>query len=825
MAQVNRNSARSSSAGPGIGPRLAEPMPDLFGAVSTPMLAQQAAAQRIDDWIDRLARAFEDQKRYTKALPLAEEALTACPGDPNILLFAATAALFAGSADRAQAFLKRFDKRATGPAAELLRALAVHQSGNTVAAKTMLERQNMTRWPDQLRAFPGGFRRARWLQLQLEMIFEPASQTAKHPPVPAAARGKPASNSAQQRRKERTGPVPATAVDAPPSGAPKPAEAIESLPLISFDLEFDLRFDPSRLLSGLRSTLAAAPPDQGRAEISALVSADIDGRWFGLRERLAHLGLVQGFDELLCENQVMGIEPFPHQVETVRKVLRQFHGRVLLADEVGLGKTIEACMVLKEYALRGMAERALILTPASLVGQWREELETKFSLSFATSYDALLRDDPAAFWAQKHVVASIAAARRREHAEHLAAQAYDVVIVDEAHHLKDRSSQSWKLVDALNKRFLLLLSATPVQNDLVELYNLLTLLKPGIFKTPKDFRAVHVTPGKPRVPANPDALRALMRDAMIRNTRAIVALKLPRRQASTLKIEPSAGERAAYAALTAAARDIAAGDASGKHRLALHHLLVAAGSSPRAAAASAQRMAERDPTNKVWSKLARTWAALGRGVKETALMDLLRKNAAEKKIVFVQARETLEHLSALFEEQGIAFARFDGSLSGPEKDAAIAAFREDASVLLCTQSGGEGRNIQFCNTLINFDVPWNPMAIEQRIGRIDRIGQERDVFVFNLVTLGTLEEQVLILLDEKIAMFELVVGEVGAILGGLEEDREFPDLVLEAWLAATEMDRSAAFDAIGQSLTAARDQHDGAKVLDETLFGEDFETA
>jgi hypothetical protein len=174
---------------------------------------------------------------------------------------------------------------------------------------------------------------------------------------------------------------------------------------------------------------------------------------------------------------------------------------------------------------------------------------------------------------------------------------------------------------------------------------------------------------------------------------------------------------------------------------------------------------------------------------------------------------------------GVLLARFDGSLSGPQKDAAIAAFRDSASVLLCTQSGGEGRNIQFCNTLINFDVPWNPMAIEQRIGRIDRIGQNREVFVFNLVTRGTLEEQILALLDEKISMFELVVGEVGAILGGLEEEREFPDLVLDAWLGATEAARSLAFEALGQRLEQARQQHEDAKALDEKLFGEDFETA
>jgi hypothetical protein len=117
------------------------------------------------------------------------------------------------------------------------------------------------------------------------------------------------------------------------------------------------------------------------------------------------------------------------------------------------------------------------------------------------------------------------------------------------------------------------------------------------------------------------------------------------------------------------------------------------------------------------------------------------------------------------------------------------------------------------------------MAIEQRIGRVDRIGQQREVFVFNLVSRGTLEEQVLRLLDEKISMFELVVGEVGAILGEIEEDGDFAELVLDAWLETTEAGRTEAFGAIGQRLDDARRQHEGAKALDEALFGEDFETA
>ncbi len=378
-------------------------------------------------------------------------------------------------------------------------------------------------------------------------------------------------------------------------------------------------------------------------------------------------------------------------------------------------------------------------------------------------------------------------------------------------------------MDGLNKRFLLLLSATPVQNDLTELYNLLTLLKPGIFKTPKEFKAAYVTTGKPRQPANPERLRELMRSAMIRNTRAVVALKLPRRHAATIRVDGVDGERAVYLDLAAAVRDLAA-HGTARHRLSLRHLLAAAGSSPTAAAGAAARFAAGHPDDPAWKALAQRWAALGAGGKEVALLDLLRRNPTEKKLVFVHYRETLDHLACLLTRHGISFARFEGGLSGPDKDAAVAAFRDEVPVLLCTESGGEGRNIQFCNTLINFDVPWNPMAIEQRIGRIDRIGQQREVFVFNLVTRGTLEEQVLHLLDEKISMFELVVGEVGAILGGIEEDRDFAELVLDAWLETTEATRDAAFDTLGRRLDDAHRQHEDAKALDDALFGEDFET-
>jgi superfamily II DNA or RNA helicase len=782
------------------------------------------APDQPDKSVEELLDAFANKDMNSGFLPLAEEALRMWPGDPHVLCLAATAALLDRNPERALVFLKRYSKRCVPTATHhLLSALAAEQENKPVVARAILEQRGLTSRFDVLRAFPAGWSRLEWLDERLANILgKPnrkrsgalarrtgATTTPRTAPraVPKAA-PKAAANAAN---KAVTQPAPRRAIPpavAPPAAArPGIGAAAEPAPLprIDIDIPFTAEFELAPLLAA-----AKQPPD-------------CDGAWYELRERFAHLGLAQGFDELLCLPHLYGIETFWYQVETVRKVLRQFRGRVLLADEVGLGKTIEAGMVLKEYLLRGMVERVLVLTPASLVGQWREELETKFDIACATTHDALLRNDPEAFWRQKRVIASIAQARRTEHAARLVSHNFDLVIVDEAHHLRDRTSQSYKLVDGLNKRFLLLLSATPVQNDLTELYNLLTLLKPGIFKTPKEFKAAYVTAGKPRQPANPERLRELMRSAMIRNTRAVVALKLPRRHAATIRVDGVEGERAAYLDLAAAVRSLAAAGAA-RHRLSVRHLLAAAGSSPAAAAGATARFAAGHPDDQAWKALAQRWAVLGAGGKEVALLDLLRRNPTEKKLVFVHYRETLHHLAWLLTRHGISFARFEGGLSGPDKDAAVAAFRDEVPVLLCTESGGEGRNIQFCNTLINFDVPWNPMAIEQRIGRIDRIGQQREVFVFNLVTRGTLEEQVLRLLDEKISMFELVVGEVGAILGGIEEDRDFAELVLDAWLETTEATRDAAFDTLGQRLDDARRQHEDAKALDDALFGEDFET-
>ncbi len=756
------------------------------------------------EWAERLLNAFE--AREANPLSLAEEALKSHPTDGEILNLTALAALLEEKPDACLRYQKRLAKRFIPNARDhLLRAIASAQKGRWGGAQQIAIKENLNNWMPST-YYHGCPNLGRWVAGWIRKINkkqwpEPKKRSPEKKKS-TVGRGNGKTTGKNTSTKE-TSPAPTTD-DQQPASVSTPE--VSDLP--RFNPDIPVRFEWS-------GKDVVSPPRAVPGQESII--------WFRLREELTHLGLLQGFDELLCLPLLQQVDTYWYQVETVRKVLRQFRGRVLLADEVGLGKTIEAGMALKEYLLRGMAERILILTPASLVGQWHEEMESKFDVSFSTSYDPLMRKEPESFWKQKRIIASIAAARRKPHFSILAEQNFDLVVVDEAHHLKNRTTQNWKLVDALQKRFLILLSATPVQNNLLELYNLLTLLKPGIFKTEKEFRSAYMTPRKPRVPLNRQRLRDLMREVMVRNTRSLVDVRLPPRQAITLRLETKGEEKACYEALTALVRD-AHEKGKTKHRLALHNLLSAAGSSPAAGAGATGRFAAKCRDDARWQGLHDRYRSLGEGAKEKALLDLLRRNPAEKKMVFVHHRDTLARLDRALRERKIEFVTFEGGMSGPAKDAAIIDFRERVPVLLCTESGGEGRNIQFCNTMINFDLPWNPMIIEQRIGRIHRIGQTREVFIFNLAVRGTVEDHVLTILDEKINMFELVVGEVDSILGEVDDQREFSEMIFSAWVETTEQERISAFADLGERMAAAKDRYEAVKALDDQLFGQEFET-
>lgn len=528
-----------------------------------------------------------------------------------------------------------------------------------------------------------------------------------------------------------------------------------------------------------------------------------------------HLTIQGGFDELLCLNAINNVERYWYQIETVKKVLKYFRGRVLLCDEVGLGKTIEAGMVIKEYLMRNMVRNVLILTPSALVSQWKEEMETKFGIEFMTTDDVEASDDPERFWNEKYLIASLNLAKSKKNMPVVTRGFYDLVVVDEAHHLRNRATQAWKLINQIQKRFILLLSATPLQNNLIELFNLITLLKPGQFKTEKLFKQEYLMKGNLRKPSSRDKMRELLRDVMIRNTRSVIDLKLPRRFATTLRIEPAETERKIYQGLNNYLRK------NGLNRLTLNLLLREAGSSPFALKESLLQLPGEDGEKQ---RIIEWVDSLGEVSKGKALLDLVRKNSKEKKVIFTQYVKSLEYITDLFKRNGIEHVIFKGALTAREKNAAIEQFRNEAPVLVSTESGGEGRNLQFCNTMINFDLPWNPMRIEQRIGRLHRIGQTRDVFVFNLSVKETLEDYVIDLLDNKINMFEMVIGEIEPILGHLEKEEDFEDLVMGVWLeSANDGEIKAGFEKLGEDLVKAKDEYLKAKSFDNDILGEDYE--
>ncbi|HET8662310.1 MAG TPA: DEAD/DEAH box helicase [Micromonosporaceae bacterium] len=523
-----------------------------------------------------------------------------------------------------------------------------------------------------------------------------------------------------------------------------------------------------------------------------------------------------GFDVLLSR-AALRFEPFDYQVEAAQTVLRRMRGRAILADEVGLGKTIEAGLVLAELRLRGLAGRTLVVTPAGLVEQWREELERKFGLPTAIAS----RDGWDAGLDRPVVLASLAAARRDPLRSLLVGREWDAVVIDEAHRVRAPRSASGRLARELRARYLLLLTATPVENRLADLYEMVSLVAPGLLGTAAQFRAQHGSgTADPAVqaPKNAAALRARTREVMIRHRRSEVALMLPPRLAETLLVAPAADEAELYADVTARVRN-AGRTAPAATRLALRSLVRLAGSTPAAAAATLTKLG--------WTDLATRAAAVSRPHKTAVLLERLRAHAerGEKVLVFTGFRATLDHLARLAAEAGIPAAVYHGSLPRAGKEAAIGAFRDEVPVLLSTESAGEGRNLQFCHVMVNVDLPWNPMQIEQRLGRLHRVGQRHEVLIANLVARGTIEERVLRVLEAKINLFELVVGELDLILGRVEEDFDLESAIFNAYLGSDDDTQFAQrLDAIGDDLARARRDYLHSRGTLDALVG-DEETA
>ncbi|MBT2726557.1 DEAD/DEAH box helicase [Bacillus sp. ISL-75] len=471
--------------------------------------------------------------------------------------------------------------------------------------------------------------------------------------------------------------------------------------------------------------------------------------------------VIPDFKGLLAPSHLPNLTPLPHQLETAKQVIENMNGKAILADEVGLGKTIEAGLILKEYMIRGLVKKVLILVPASLVTQWSMELNSKFFIPAISQRKSYV-------WEQCDVVvSSIDTAKRNPHRDIIFKQDYDLIIIDEAHKLKNNKTKNYEFVQNLKKKFCLLLTATPIQNRIEEIFNLVSLLKPGHLgsetaffeKYKRDARSLN----------DDEHLKELVNKVMIRNRRADTGIEWTKRHVETIPIECTQEEKDLYESITELKNE---GNWAQASSFSVMTLQREACSSREAVFYTLKNMLQKkeNPTPAFEEQiqyLITKVEAVQKNSKAEKALELIQK-VNDKVIIFTEYRATQMYLQWYLKQHGISSVPFRGGFKRGKKDWMRELFQKHAQVLIATEAGGEGINLQFCNHIINFDLPWNPMRLEQRIGRIHRLGQEKDVMIYNFAIKNTVEEHILKLLYEKIHLFEKVIGELDDILTKLE---------------------------------------------------------
>lgn len=579
-------------------------------------------------------------------------------------------------------------------------------------------------------------------------------------------------------------------------------------------------------------------------------------RYFALDlARRAHARDVSTVGAALFDAQV---DLNPHQIEAALFGIRATadSGR-LLADEVGLGKTIEAALVLSQlWAER--RRRLLVVAPAALRRQWLDELQKKFGLP------ARLVEGkgggggaggPGPFEQPAVIVCSYQFAAK--HAARVAAVSWDLVVIDEAHRLRNAwratTGTGQALVSALTTVPKLMLTATPLQNSLIELFGLVTLLDPKALGDESTFRARFLK-GKTDYADLKQRLAPVCHRTLRREV--LPYIRYTQRRPMTWRFSPSQAERELYRAVSdLLARDTLHGLPNAQRALitmVLRKLLASSSAAiagalmtlranlaaKKEAQTAASAVPAIDPAvfedeglDDEWlddleplvppveASGSSTWTmddelaaldaliALADSIptdkRALALVDALKValvearslGAAEKAVIFTESRKTQAALAKLLEahypgqivcfngtnddphsgpildawEKKYPQAANEGSRAANMRQALVEHFRDHATLFIATEAGAEGLNLQFCSLVVNYDLPWNPQRLEQRIGRCHRYGQRHDVVVVNFLDKDNLaDRRVLELLEDKIGLFSGVFGASDAVLGAVE---------------------------------------------------------
>lgn len=552
-------------------------------------------------------------------------------------------------------------------------------------------------------------------------------------------------------------------------------------------------------------------------------------------------------DNLLLAPIQSSVVPLPHQLYALNRAMSRDRIRYLLADEVGLGKTIEAGLILRELKLRGMANRILVVAPKGLVRQWQAEMRLHFGESFQFIEPAELsafrqwRSDEENLWRlHDQVICSLDSVKplegrrgwsveqlstyNRERFEDLVSASWDLVIIDEAHRMGGSTDQvaRYKLGAALAEAapYLLLLSATPHQGKTDQFHRLMQLLDRDSFPDESSVSSERVRPfvvrTEKRVAIDAEG-KALFKPRMTR----LHPVAWQDRHASQQKLYEAVTDYVRHGynqAMAAKQRHI------GFLMILMQRLVTSSTAAIRATLEKRQALldqpqlqpslfetadvdewAELDGQTQVdlalqtkgWEMekaevdtlldLARATEAQGTDAKAEALLELIYKLQQEendpelKVLVFTEFVPTQAMLADFLESRGFSVTTLNGSMDLEARTRAQQSFARDIRILISTDAGGEGLNLQFCHVIVNFDMPWNPMRVEQRIGRVDRIGQPHVVRAINFVLEDTVEHRVREVLETKLAVIaeEFGVDKAADVMDSVEAEPLFDELFVQ----------------------------------------------
>ncbi len=569
-----------------------------------------------------------------------------------------------------------------------------------------------------------------------------------------------------------------------------PARVISTGEQVQVDVQLDE--ERVRLTDGRDVELADLWPVRiGESLVERLANGDVDPlSSFALRLDALQLAALREADGL---GSFLGgrIHLFPHQLHAAERATRTDPTRWLLADEVGLGKTVEACLILNHLVRTGRAERALVIAPETLTVQWLGELWRKYHQVFVLFDDKRLADvekDYGAgfnpFLAYRHTVVGLQFLQEHPRLTEQAVEAgLDLVIVDEAHHLRrvpgHPGNAAYRAVAPLAGlgRHLLLLTATPLEEDAFGFFRLLELLRPGEFAS--ESIEERIASSDPLPPCTSSARRADLPGLPPRVGVAVDlsgdkgwghALKLE----AALRAEPAENTVARRRVVRRVGRLLASGAA----------LAGVLGGDEEKLAKLAERADRVDPRVHWLAAQAPAW-----------------KEAGEKTLVFAAHRDSLELIkSGLRRDVQLRVGLFHEDLAPAQRDIEVAQFRlpDGPSMLVSTECGGEGRNFEFCTRLVLFDLPWNPVTVEQRIGRLDRIDRSLPVEIVYFRPASMLGGAV-VALYESLGLFH-------EPLGGVERELAAVEAAVEALVFSDAEPDAEVLREVVQETRAAQDR-------------------